>query len=77
MADHDAWGRRPLIIELADEGFENRLGRFAAAMVGIVRPVAVVAARPEKEHLYTRGAAGLLYRDHVGVADTFEVDVLV
>ena len=58
VADHHAWWWRPLVIELADEGFENRLRRFAAAMVGIVRPVAVVAARPKEKYLYARRAAG-------------------
>ena len=57
------------------KAFENRLGA-SPPLWSVVRAVAVTAGAKEK-HLYTRRVAGLLHRDHVGVADAFKIDVLV
>ena len=57
MAHEDEGRRRPVVIELADERFQNGLRRLAAAVVGIVRAVAVVAAGAEEEHLHARRTA--------------------
>src|SRR5882724_4909035 len=77
MAQQDQRRLWPVVVELADKSGQYVFDRQLPVMAREIAPVAPILPTAEEKYLHAGLSAGLVRRDHVGIDDAGNVDVLV